>query len=105
MIGVYVLGVPLIAIVLMVFAVGASIGYFWLDLSRTAKMAFVVGAALIFGGLAASAFAQTTQAEAKGQAKPLGAATIHGRTGWQTEGRGHGAAIASVELRQLRSGR
>lgn len=73
MIGVYVLSVPLIAIVLMVFAVGASIGYFWLDLSRTVKIAFVAGAALIFGTLAASAFAQTTQADAKAQAKALGA--------------------------------
>jgi hypothetical protein len=103
--GAYVLGLPLIAVGFILFGVGAFALSFWRFLSQPVKIALVVAAALMLGGLAARAVAQTTQAYAKRQAKPLGAATIHGGTGWQTEGRGHSAAIASVELRQLRSAR
>lgn len=103
--GAYVLGLPLIAVGFILFGVGAFALSFWRFLSQPVKIALVVAAALMLGGLAARAVAQTTQAYAKRQAKPLGAATVYGRTGRQTEGRGHSAAIASVELLQLRSER
>lgn len=73
MIGGYINGVPLIVIALTVIAIGAFVGYFWFELSRSAKITCVAIAALIFGALAASAFAQTTQSDAKAQAKALGA--------------------------------
>lgn len=100
MIGVYVLGVPLIVIVLTVFGVGAFIGYFWLDLSRTAKIALELATALIFIALAASAFAQTSHAAANSHVKRLD----HPITIF-CEGSSPGSAVASVGLRPLRSER
>ena len=97
MIGIYFLGLPLIVIVLMIFAVGASIGYFWLDLSRTAKIALEVATALIFLGLIAEAFLQPHQASVKAEAKRLDYALTT-----LSDGRDHGVAILPLALGQLR---
>ena len=98
MIGTYVLSLPFIVIVLMVFVVGAFIGYFWLDLSRTAKIALELAIALIFIVLAASAFAQTSHADANSHVKRLDHLTTI-----FCKGSSPGSAVASVALRPSRS--
>jgi conjugal transfer mating pair stabilization protein TraN len=71
--GAYVLGVPLIAVGFILFGVVVFGLSYWRHLSPISKIALVAAASLMLGGFAGRAFAQTTQADAKAQAKVLGA--------------------------------